>query len=56
MATVAMPALAAAIETELGKEEQSIKLDPEDKDRQTLPTLLTGRTASDRSSSHQTKN
>lgn len=36
VATVAMPALAAAIETELGKEGWSMELDPEDKDSQTL--------------------
>ena len=36
VATVAMPALAAAIEAELGKEGWSIELDPEDKDSQTL--------------------
>ena len=36
VATVAMPALAAAIKTELGNEGWSIELDPEDKDSQTL--------------------
>lgn len=36
VATVAMPALAAAIEAQLGKEGWSIELDPEDKDNQTI--------------------
>ncbi|MDB5579054.1 MAG: nucleotidyl transferase AbiEii/AbiGii toxin family protein [Bradyrhizobium sp.] len=36
VATIARPALAAAIEAELGKEGWSIELDPEDKDSQTL--------------------
>lgn len=36
VATIAKPALAAAIEAELGKEGWSIELDPEDKDGQTI--------------------
>ena len=36
VATIAMPALAEAIETQLGKEGWSIELDPEDRDGQTI--------------------
>jgi hypothetical protein len=36
VATIAMPALAAAIETQLGKDGWSTELDPEDRDSQTI--------------------